>query len=381
MNRIPVFQTKQEVPSLFWRPLLQFSYLPFQTKWEATRRHPVYLVSWEPKDVSTLVDESGNTSLFQEDFDASRSILLGAIGVDAKVACNPATDFSELGELNSAWKSGAVVPMSFRKLATLLVAFLPKTTLANLGMTLVEAGCEDETVEATGEPVSKKLQSIRKIASADHEGLDLLCPEPFVSINPGASQRQVGREINDLLKQWKDKLELEEARERNTKHPEYFSVWDMREGWSNGAYAHGKRKTFAQIASEKKVPLTTVHAQYKRAFQLITGHSYCFDTYFTLFGWFKFSGLFTKEADLKYEKLIVATNRPVPESRLGISIDSFTEPDFAPPKSLEYTADELVLDFKNLTEGGLSDQKAAAELGVKNLEALHSLIELTSLSA
>ena len=300
MSRIPIFRTKQDLPSLFWRPFLQLCFLPIKSKWEATRRHPVYIVSWEPKKASKLEDDAGNALLSQEVVDASRIILLGAIGVDAEVACSPATEFSELGELNSAWKSGAVVPMSFRKLAMLLVTHLPKDTLAFLGMTLVEASCEDKAVEAAGEePGSKKLQSIRKIASADHDGLSLLCPEPFVSINPGASGRQVGREINNLLKQWKDKFDLEEVRERNNKHSEYFSVWDTREGWSNGAYKSGKRKTFAQIAQEKKVPLTTVHAQYKKAFKLITGHSYCFDAYFTLFGWFKFPGLFSNQADLK----------------------------------------------------------------------------------
>ena len=376
MERYPIFRTRDEVPNLFWRPVLQLRSLPLKSRWECTRRHPSYFTFWQLADATHLFEDPESASAneletAQQALIASRTLALSAIGISPEAAIDPSSEFSEFGELNPVWESGAVHPTSIRGLASLLVEVLPKETLNLLGVAFVEASFPDESNNENELKVPKKLQSLNKIARADEEGLDCLTPEPFVSINPWASKREVTREITDLLTQWKSELDLEEVRSRSEMHESYFEVWDMREGWNGGRYVPGTGKRFAEIASKLDRPLTTIHSQYKKAFELITGHLYCLNSFLELFGAIRFSRLFSEGKDAKHRQFVESSRRPVSEARLGMPVESID----STPQPETYSLNELLADYDTLTSDGVSVEQAAAKLGIVDMEALNSLAE------
>lgn len=382
MRQFPIFKTRQGIPILFWRPQLQLRTLPVESRWEVTRRHPSYFAYWKQADARGLFEDSyrptrDQVATAQETINVSRIIALNAIGVVPAEAVDPATPFSQLGELNPAWESGAVHPTSMRGLASLLVTILPRETLAQLGRAFAEAGMEDEPSNEEGElRVPKKIRAQSMIAAMDEVGLDFLTPEPFISINPWASGRQVGREVSLLLNQWKEELDLSEIRERADKHRVYFDVWDRREGWIAGRYESGQGKRFAEIADDLNRPLTTIHSQYKKAFELITGHPYRFDSFLELFGLVRFSRLFSDGADAKYRRMNESIAHDVPESRLGISLDATSNDSAASASTVTYFPADFMADYKSLVDQGMTDEEAATELGVVDHDSYLRLIEL-----
>lgn len=377
MMQFRIYKTRPDVPSLFWRPPLQLRSLPVETRWEVTRRHPSYSTYWKKTAAADLFDDEEQIEECQKFMDESRVLALNAIGVVPEEAVDPALEFKELGQLNPAWLSGAVHPTSMRGLASLLVSLLPKETLTSLGCSFIRASVEDEFGSEQGEmPLSNKLLAINEIASMDKEGLDLLTPEPFVSINPWASGRTVGEEVKTLLKQWKTELGLDEIRVRSENHQIYLDVWDRREGWNGGRYETGSGKLFIEISEELKRPLTTIHSQYKKAFELITGHQYRFDSFIELFGLIRFSNLFSDGGDLRYRRFNEATNRPVNETKLGISLDTASGGQYDEAGILTYTPADFLAEYQAFSVKGLSDVEAAKELRVEDIDAFKQLIEL-----
>ena len=374
MLEYPIFKSKAQVPNLFWRPPLQLRSLPVESRWEATRRHPSYFTYWKPADATCLFDDAGKAAEAQLAINAARVIALNAIGVPPEEAIDPAIEFLDLGELNQAWKSGAVHPTSMRGLASLLVTCLPQETLASLGAALIEAACDDNSIDDLTLP--KKIQALNKIAAMDKAGLDHLTPEPFVSVNPWASGRQVGRELSLLLNQWKEELDLTEVRERSEKHKSYFKVWDRREGWRAGRYQPGEGKRFVEISEELELPLTTVHSQYKKAFEIITGHTYRFNSFLELFGLIRFSRLFSDGRDAKHRRFLDSTTHPVSETTVGIPLETANCDPNETTATSTYTPADFVADFKSLSDRGMSDTEAAAELGVEVTDSLNQLLDL-----
>ena len=373
MLQFPIFKTRQDLPTLFFRPPLQLRSLPIESRWEVTRRHPSYFTYWKLADFGN--ERKGEEA--QAAIAAVRLIALNAIGIPPEEAVDPATEFSDLGELNLAWKSGVVHPTSVRGLASLLASLLPSETLAALGCAFIEGSCEDaldgEDAKLT---LPNKIKALNKIAAMDKPGLDHLTPEPYVSVNPWASGRQAASEIKLLLNQWKEELDLSEIRERSDKHSIYFDVWDRREGWEAGRYHSGRGKRFAKIAEQLERPLTTVHTQYKKAFELITGHPYRFDSFIELFGLIRFSKLLSDGRDSKYRRFKDSKKRPVPESTIGIPLDAVAQGINERREKSPYTIALLIADFKSLSDQGMSKSKAAAKLGVNDMELFNQALEL-----
>ena len=377
MLNYPIFKTKSEVPNLFWRPPLQLRSLPIKSRWEATRRHPSYFTYWKQADAKRLCNDEQQAAEVQQTLNASRVIALNAIGVLPEEAVDPSTEFSDLGELNQAWKSGAVHPTSMRGLASLLVTLLPKETLATLGSAFIEASC-DEELSNDGVASPRKIQALNKIAAMDKVGLDQLTPEPFVSINPWASGRQVGQEIKLLLNQWKEELDLSEVRDRSDKHKVYFEVWDCREGWRAGRYQPGEGQKFVEIAQKLNRPLTTVHSQYKNAFELITGHPFRFDSFLELFGIVRFSSVLSSGQDSKFRRFkeSKSTKGEVSETGYGMPLEAVDCDPKDLSEEIEYTPADFIDDFKSLSDQGMSESEIAAKLGVDDIDAMGKLLDL-----
>ena len=287
-------------------------------RWEVTRRHPSYLLTWKVRPLKSLQGEEADKQQLKENLESIRQIALGAIGVTGSTF-DPNTEFADLGEPSNAdWLSGSVHPISMRGLASLLVSALPKATLQKIGMAILEAGLDDEN-----EKEPRRLQSLAKIASYEDSALDSFTSEPFVSIDPSASARKVQPEIAKLLKKYKSDLQLPERRNKSRLEIEYLDVWDRREGWQNGSYSLDRELQFKEIAGQLELPLSTVHSRYKRAFELVSGHTYSVDNWTELLGLIKLSSLSTGERSFRLPRnLIQKTKRDVPETRLGRCSDS-----------------------------------------------------------
>ena len=298
---------------------------------------------------------------------------LRAIGVSGTPP-DPATEFDQLDDtkLNAAWLSGAVHPISLRGMAELLMAALPKQTLTELGVLFVEAGETDRDHRPA------LLNAMLRLQSLQSAGLDQFPNEPFVSINPAASERLVTEAVGDLLKEWKGQRGLKEKRDRSDKYSEYIEVWDLREGWNAGHYDWKRERRFESIAQQTKRPIQTVHNQYQRAFELIVGHPYSASLWWKLFGLLKLGG--------QQDELINSTSsrrpikdravRDVPESRLLRKELESTEIGVVSGASQNWVDDqvrELQNDILTLIAEGRTDEAIVNELELfkpENLELI-----------
>jgi hypothetical protein len=340
------------------RPMFQLRSLPIPMRWEVTRRNPYYSLLWQHaraehrKEVITSVQEA-----------AMRQIavpMLGMIGVSGEPP-DPATSFDALGaeSLESGWLSGAVHPVTMRGLAAILLAALSKETLGHLGLLFVQAACED--VEGQ---LPKQFESMQRLTTADFQGLDDFPNEPFVSINPAASERKIVEAIDQLLKQWKDQRGLEERRERADKYEEYLQVWDLREGWSNGIYERGTEKTYQEIQSLTRRPVSTLDNQYRRAFELIVGQPYSRELWLQLLGPLKLAEVIGAGMARTRRPTASPTPRPVPDSVVSPATETTGMPTVVESAesgdSIGFA--ELLHDIRALINRGRSDSEIATEL-------------------
>ncbi|HEX4146458.1 MAG TPA: hypothetical protein VHY91_23350 [Pirellulales bacterium] len=175
------------------RPTFQLRSLPVAMRWEVTRRNPYYFVWW------TLArDEHRKRLITSPEAGLLRQAaipILAMIGVSGEPP-DPASTFAELGaeDLARGWLSGAVHPVSMRGLAAILLGALPKETLARLRSIFGMAADEDADNETP-----RKLEAMQQLTTIDMPGLDDFPNEPFVSINPAASERKIGAAIGALL--------------------------------------------------------------------------------------------------------------------------------------------------------------------------------------
>ena len=120
--------TESELPTVLARPQGQLHDLPTEIRWEATRRHPYYLVFWRNALLyrkGEMSDEPEHQLLCQ-----AAHMMLGTIGVTGEPV-SPDTSFEQLddGSLDPAFLSGAVQPMTPRAIAIMLISTLPPAEL------------------------------------------------------------------------------------------------------------------------------------------------------------------------------------------------------------------------------------------------------------
>jgi len=300
------------LPQIVARPSFQLRSLPVQIRWEVTRRHPYYQAWWN------FARRHYQNSVLESEYEIPlrqlAAYVLAKIGVSG-TPIDPKTEFTEIGaeDLNVAWLSGAVHPLSLRSMAAILIAAFPSETAIDIGMLLSMAGSED----VDGEP-PQRIQALQRLASLERPGLDDYPDEPFVSVNPAASGRQINEAIAMLLKTWKAERGLTEQRDRSEKYFEYLKIWDLREGWVGGAYDRTKERTLKEIATETKLSPYTLHNQYGRAFEMITGHGYSPELWCRLMGQLKLAELI-EDTDPRLSRkrpIFSPVRRPAPETSL-----------------------------------------------------------------
>ena len=170
---------------LLARPPYQLRSLPIPVRWEATRRHPYYQIYWSYAD--EYYERGPSDDLDIQLMQRGAFAMLASIGVSGRPPA-PVTEFGQIdaGQANLAWLSGAVHPVTLRGLAGILLAWLPKDGAAKLAELL----CVAAQAEQPDQP-PKVMQALEALERVRMPAFDHFPNEPFVSINPAASERQV----------------------------------------------------------------------------------------------------------------------------------------------------------------------------------------------
>ncbi|MEK6259513.1 MAG: hypothetical protein AABP62_12925 [Planctomycetota bacterium] len=302
------------------RPHGQLLELPPKIRWEVTRRHPYYVVFWR-EAARFYRNESGADATVQQ-LDRIASIILSAIGV---TSCppDPKTQFEQLDSdpKSPTMAMGSVQPVTLFTLVAALVRTLPDPDLKSLA-DLFAAASEpsphgDELPEDRENRRALTLQSFSQIASPVFASV---FEQPFWYVHVEASQRTIQKDMGQLVKAWKAKLDLPTRRLRKENFEEYLEIWDAREGWRDGGYDDRKPEQFQQIAERQKNGVSTVFAQYRQAFELVTGYPFDYELWWRLMAPIHMSQLLSSHvacltAGVR-RRFQANSRRPVPESVL-----------------------------------------------------------------
>ena len=358
---------------LLIRPMEVVKQLPVGFRWEFTRRHPYYLQFWQPaREFREQPSADEATRALQE----AASLILTLVNVVENVSPpDPRSELEMLGAdvIGSAWEGGAVAPAMIRTLAHMWLLVLPKEERAQLGRLLTEsAACE----------LSDQVQMgsfHRRLASLPGDVWKSFPDAPIVSINLQAPQRAIAEAIETLVRRWKQEQGITETRRRDDKLDEYLTVWDLREGWADGAYDGTREKLFHEIAEQLCVPLPTIQRRYEAAFKILTGHEYQPELWIRLFGPIKLSRVNDPVGNSRlalYRPWRTRNRRPVSESVLLPGRRDRDAPRFLESAGITRSNIGLVdlqLDVQDLIKRGQTDDQIRQTLDADR-ELPHELL-------
>lgn len=335
------------------RPFFHLRSLPIRFRWEVTRRHPYYQTHWRRAldEHNRVTTDGGNVDRRQP----SATAILGLIGV-AGEPIDPAKEFADLDlkGIKAGWLSDVIHPISYRGILSLLLCSVPKADLQEVGRLFSLAG-EDDAPE--GPP--KAAFALNELVTLDRPSLNRYPDEPLASINPAATERQVGDSLKALLQAWKEERGLSGQRIRDDDYNELFEVWDLREGWSSGHYDRAADQSYLEIAAKLGRPMATVVGQYRRAFELITGYEFTPARWATFFVALKLHELAPERLAKirRRQPLQSPVRRPIPEAVLSPSIQGAEQGLIQASLDRSNDADynELVSDLFDLIASGRSD--------------------------
>lgn len=355
------------------RPPEQFHDLSLEHRWEASRRHPHYLLFWS--SALTYFRGESNCDEARRFDDFLSHLILGLIGVTGQPV-DPRTSFRDLGAIDPSFLSGAIQPVQFRGFVTMMISALPKAERIRLGEVLLASA--DDSCRIEGDDVNLALQrqhAMAMLSMTPSAALDSYPQIPLVYIHLGASQRTIASEVSDLVRRMKSAQRIPERRVPTKKLASYLKVWDLREGWTGTGYDRRQENPLAEIARRVKRPITTVFERYKSAFKMITGYDYTPERWQELFLCYKLRewrpNTAAEIAASIRRRLFHLERRPVPDSVV-------TPPEFGGGRGNDrrrggfvannaIAADdrestELLLDCHSLIEQGRSNEEIAQAL-------------------
>ena len=342
---------------LLIRPMEVVKQLPVEFRWEFTRRHPYYLQFWQP---AREFHEQPSTDAAILALQEVASLILTAINVAENVSPpDPRDGFAMLGTdvIGSVWEGSAVAPAMIRTLTHMLLLVLPKDERGQLGRLLTESAAWELS------DTTQMGAFHQRLASLPGDVWKSFPTAPIVSINLQAPQRAIAEAIETLVRRWKQEQGITETRRRDDKLDEYLAVWDLREGWADGAYDVTREKKFHEIAAQLRVPLPTVQSRYQAAFKILTGYDYQPELWIRLFGPIKLSRLNDPNGNsrlARYRPWRTKNRRPVSESVLLPGRRDGDNPRFLENTGITRSNIGLVdlqLDVQDLIERGQTDDQ------------------------
>ncbi len=379
--------TEESRADIIRRPPNQLHDLPVRFRWEVSRRHPYYLVFWS--NARLYRHSEPDTPAAQLQLRQAAMLMLGAIGVTGEPV-DPAQSFEELdgGDLDPAFLSGTVQPMTLRSIAAMLIGALPQADRCALAGILSTSADDHCAVDGdTADRSLQKTQAMSRLAQICSPALDSYPVAPLFYIHLGASQRTIVQDVEGQVRRWKRRRAITERRVPTDQLQSYLDVWDQREGWTGSGYQWSHEHTFAEISRQFQVGLSTVANRYCSAFQMITGHEFTPHLWWRLFGPLKFSALLTDPAEFLSRPirrhLQSPVRRPVPESVVAPLPKEGRETGMVGAMAkveCDLTETDLLLDLEDFFSKGLSDGEIAQRLGAKGpTEIAHARTRLSEL--
>lgn len=272
---------------MLYRPEYHLDRLSDRFRWEATRRHPVYMQLWQ---ICRTVEQSGD-ELSWGDVRRQPAILNGCLAVRIfGRPIDPAMEFDQLdeGACSEVVFRDSLQPLSVKQLAGVLAKMLSADALRNL------AGVFRQLADGREERCKPEeaVEAASDLLFSDDPELSALLDAPFYCVSPVAPRERCQADLASVQAEWRERLELPARRERSSNYENYFRAWDLREGWSQGEYRREDVRTVAETASSLGESPTTVRNWYIRAFQLISGHECTPANWFALMGAQQLSELF-----------------------------------------------------------------------------------------
>ncbi|WP_437193699.1 hypothetical protein [Planctomicrobium sp. SH527] len=340
-----------------------------QFRWEFTRRHPYYLMTWKqatrPPEFATPYEKLA----FE-----SAQMLLQLIGVHYE-PIDPSLGYDQLGldslPMKSPWIKGAVSQIQVRGVVAVLARQLPRDTKIAVIQLL------QKSLDVDFHNASQEYELLTEILNGEHPNFQNVFGEQFVMINPEAPLRAITDAVGQIARQYKQTHQLAEQRQQTEKFQDYLEVWDLREGWKGGGYANENEKRFAEIAKILRRPLQTVSNQYQAAFKQISGKEYTPDVWYRIMGAYKFAGR------LGGKVLRVSSRRPIrrkscnpiPETLFTSKYDNRTPPTANIAVRDARELHELLIDVQDLIHKGWDDSAIIEELELSPKDEARELIQ------
>ena len=315
MSTEPIREDEQKLQDI-GRPIGALMRLPLSHRWEFTRRHSLYLNYWEAAKQHRH-RPSDDLVAFREGEKAI--LMLTLIGVSGEPV-SPSSSAEELtdDDLGQVWEGGAIAPLTFRGLISLLITAVPPEDRRGVADLIMESARNSEL----GIHPYYLLQQFNQI---NNPLLDKLVPAPLLSINLHAPQRAIREAVEAFVQKKKIEQGIPETRRRDESLDDYLRVWDLREGWTGSGYDPTGELTFRRIAQQLCESLATIRSRYRRAFELVTGRDYSAALWLTLFGIDRVRafGLNVNDLPLRYRSVGTFAGRksPTPESQILIATD------------------------------------------------------------
>lgn len=351
--------------------------MPFNFRWEVTRRHPVYLEHWQgaqrffesSQRGDSKEDDLQNEELMMNELSAR---CLNAIGVGS-VAPDPTLEFSDIGEgfADYGWLQGAISPVTLRGLWGMLINTLPPDVFASIARQIIDD--MESVAKERGSEIEdrqRQLAGYTSLQRIDESALNFMLAEPIVYINPRVSDRQATEDLRTSLARWRAERRIEVGRDRSDNYPDYLRVWDLREGWSGGAYRNADEKTLREVAEELDINPSTASARYRSAFLLITGYEYSPVMWLRFMGIEKLSGVMQdvigRVASRRPTKL--RTRRDIPNSTLGEgdTVGAIVDDRNAQVEQSAQWVSDLMMDLEELIKEKKTDEEILQALEIES---------------
>ncbi len=175
--------TEESRADIIRRPPNQLHDLPVRFRWEVSRRHPYYLVFWS--NARLYRHSEPDTPAAQLQLRQAAMLMLGAIGVTGEPV-DPAQSFEELdgGDLDPAFLSGTVQPMTLRSIAAMLIGALPQADRCALAGILSTSADDHCAVDGdTADRSLQKTQAMSRLAQICSPALDSYPVAPLFYIH------------------------------------------------------------------------------------------------------------------------------------------------------------------------------------------------------
>ncbi len=267
------------------RPERHLDRLTIEFRWEATRRHPVYLQLWEIQQSAQAMSPPATwheVRQIEDVINACNAIRIVSEPVD------PALSFKELSALEPSdlFHCNALQPVTVKMMLGVIGKHLSSDSLRRVAETFKSIADGKDGALDTNEA----LIACAEIFNSVEPEMEAVMPGPFYVVSPVAPREQWQEDMARCQNHWREQLNLEPSRDRPRDYPNYLRAWDLCEGFSEGRYHRDRARSFAEVGRELSKNESTIRRWYHRAFSLITGHDFSNENWHSVMAFQQLSG-------------------------------------------------------------------------------------------